>query len=236
MDNKDKKEQRKSKRYSFKERILINGSIVFNSIDISEGGLYIYTGRSFQRDSIVDVMFMRKKFTVKAIVKHNQPGIGMGLQFIDMSKEHQAMIKRLVKEILKEPDEHPQEKRKVLLVEDNALTRSIYKGRLTMEGFSVIEANDGIDALRILLKEQLPDLIILDLHLVRMDGMKLLAIIRETPNWMNIPVIVCSGKGTKDVIQKVLEAGAEEFLSKMVTTPAKLADTAKAVIKYHYGK
>lgn len=235
MNNSDKKEKRESKRYSFKERILINGSIVFKSIDISEGGIYIYTGRSFQRNTIVDVTFMRHKFTLKAIIKHNQPGIGMGLQFMDLSKEQQAMIRMVVKEILKKADQHPHMKRKVLLVEDNALTRSIYKGKLSMEGFSVIEAKDGIDALK-LLKEKLPDLIILDLHLEKMDGIKLLSILRETPNWVNIPVIVCSGKGTKDVIKKVLEAGADEFLSKMVTSPAKLAETVKAVMQCHYGR
>lgn len=235
MDKQDKKERRTNKRYSFKERILIDGKIVFKSIDISEGGLYIYTGRSFERNSIVDITFMRNKFTVKARVKHNQPGIGMGLQFMNMTEEQKAMIRMLVKEILKATDKHPHSKRKIMLVEDNNLTRSIFKGRLTMEGFSVIEARNGIEALKIL-KEQIPDLIILDLHLEKMDGMKLLSIIRETPNWVNIPVIVCSGKGTKDVIAKVLEAGAEEFLSKMVTTPAKLAETAKAVMLCHYGK
>jgi CheY-like chemotaxis protein len=235
MDNLDKKERRENNRYSFKERILINGSIVFKSVDISEGGLYIYTGRSFERNTIVDVRFMRQKFTVKARIQHNQPGIGMGLQFIDLSEEQQAMIRMVVKEILKKADRHPHEKRKLLLIEENTLTRSIYKGKLTMEGFSVIEAKDGITALK-LLKEQLPDLIILDLNLQRMDGMKLLSILRETPNWVNIPVIVCSGKDTKDVINKVIEAGADEFLSKVVTTPAKLAETAKAVMLCHYGR
>ena len=235
MHKLDKKDKRISKRYPFKEEILINGSTVFKSIDISEGGIYIYTGRSFERNTIVDVTFMKNKFTVKAIIRHNQPSIGMGLQFVDLSEKQQAMIRMLVKVILKESGQHPHWKRKILLVEDNALTRSIYKGKLTMEGFSVMEAKDGIDALK-LLKEKLPDLIILDLQLEKMDGMKLLSILMETPNWANIPVIVCSGKGTKDVINKVLEAGADEFLSKMVTTPAKLADTAKAVLLRQYGR
>ena len=235
MDERDRQERRKNKRYSFKERILINGSIVFKSVDISEGGLYVYTGRSFERNSIVDVTFMRQKFTVRARVTHNQPGIGMGLQFIDMNEVRQKMINMVVKEILRNAGGEPEGRRKILLVEDNDLTRSIYKGRLTMEGFFVIEAKDGINALKAL-KEERPDLIILDLHLEKMSGMKLLAILRETPNWVNIPVIVCSGKGTKDVIQKVLEAGAEEFLSKTITTPAKLAETARAVIMCNCGR
>jgi CheY-like chemotaxis protein len=64
-----------------------------------------------------------------------------------------------------------------------------------------------------------------------MDGIKLLTILKETPDWMNVPVIVCSGKGTKDVIQKVIDAGADEFLNKMITSPAKLVEVAKAVSK-----
>jgi CheY-like chemotaxis protein len=230
MHNRHKKDKRETERYLFKERIFINSSIIFKSVDISEGGLYVYTGRSFERNTILDVTFIRHRFMVKARVKHNQPGIGMGLQFIDLNEEQRAAIKMVIKEILSKTGRHSQERKKVLLVEDNDLTRSIYRGKLSMEGFSVMEAKDGLVAIK-LLKEQPPDLIILDLHLKKMDGIKLLTILKETPDWMNVPVIVCSGKGTKDVIQKVIDAGADEFLNKMITSPAKLVEVAKAVSK-----
>jgi PleD family two-component response regulator len=65
----------------------------------------------------------------------------------------------------------------------------------------------------------------------KMDGFKVLAILRESPQWKDIPVIVFSAKGTQDVMDKVIDAGAEEFLVKMMTSPAKLANTVKNVLE-----
>jgi DNA-binding NarL/FixJ family response regulator len=45
------------------------------------------------------------------------------------------------------------------------------------------------------------------------------------------PVIIFSGRGTQDVVEKVINAGANEFLSKMLTSPSKLADTVKMVLQ-----
>jgi CheY-like chemotaxis protein len=58
-----------------------------------------------------------------------------------------------------------------------------------------------------------------------------LSILKLHPNWKEIPVIVCSAGGTQDVMQKVIDAGADEFLDKMVTSTEKLVEVAKAVLK-----
>ncbi len=80
------------------------------------------------------------------------------------------------------------------------------------------------------LAELSPDLIILDLYMKKMDGFKVLSILKLHPNWKEIPVIVCSAGGTQDVMQKVIDAGADEFLNKMVASPAKLVEVVKAVL------
>ena len=170
-----------------------------------------------------------EKITVKARVQHNQPGIGMGLKFIDLSEKQKAMIKELIDNTMKKSALNLN-KKKILLVEDNDMTRQLYKSKLLMEGFSVIEAKNGIEAIKFL-REQIPDLLILDLYMEKMDGFKVLSILRITPQWESLPVIVCSSRLTKDVIEKLSNAGATEFLSKIITSPAKLAETARAVIQ-----
>ena len=81
------------------------------------------------------------------------------------------------------------------------------------------------------LKKITPDLIIFDLYMEKMDGFKVLMILKSSPKWKDVPIIVFSSHGTQDVIDKVINAGADEFLLKMITSPSKLAQKAKAVLK-----
>lgn len=228
-------DHRKQKRIPFAEDILVDGTMLFKSIDISEGGLYVYTGRSFEGNRVVNVTltFKDKKFTLAAKVMHNQPGIGMGLKFINLSDEQKAIIKKIIESIINESAGYIKEKNKILLIEDNDMTRQIHKSRLFMEGFFVIEASDGIEAIN-LLKKRTPNLIILDLYTKKMDGFKILSILKMSPEWKYLPVIVFSAKGTQDLMEKVIKAGADEFLNKMVTSPSKLAETVKAVLQRRY--
>jgi CheY-like chemotaxis protein len=225
-------ERRRHKRIPFREDVLINNTMMFKSIDISEGGLYVYTGRSFEKNTVLDVTLPSgdRRFTVKARVQHSQPGIGMGLQFIDLTEEQKAMIKALFAQVLSAPVRPKDEKLKILLIEDDDKTRMMNKSRLLSEGFAVIEARDGMEAMA-LLEGMTPDLIILDLYMEKMDGFKVLSILKIHPKWKDVPVIVFSARGTRDVIEKVISAGADEFLSKMVTTPVKLAETVKGVLQ-----
>lgn len=226
------RERRRYKRIPFHEEILIDGIMHFKGIDISEGGLYVYTGRSFHEGRIVEVTLPAKddKITVKARVQHNQPGIGMGLHFIEMTDEQHAVIIELIEAAVRKTSRIPDKRKKILLIEDNESSRKVSKSKLVQEGFAVIEARDGMEALN-LMKEQQPDLIILDLYMEKMDGFKVLSILKITPEWKDLPVIVFSARGEQDVIEKVIHAGADEFLLKMLTTPAKLAETVKTVLQ-----
>jgi CheY-like chemotaxis protein len=229
----DGSDRRKYKRYPFRKNILVNGTMSFQGIDISEGGLYVYTGRSFPENTEVSVELPLKdgSLTVRAKVQHNQPGIGMGLQFIRLTAEQNSIIKGLIETSVAESRKSAaDERKKILLIEDDDKTRAINKSKLFSDGFSIIEAKDGIEAMK-LLEEESPDLVILDLYMERMDGFKVLSILKIHPKWKDLPVIIFSARGTQDVIEKVISAGAEEFLSKMVTTPVKLAEMVKIVLK-----
>jgi CheY-like chemotaxis protein len=231
MNEEDKKEHRRKKRLPIKGNILVDGKVMFKCIDISEGGLYLYTGQSFEKGKIVTVTLPIKgsPLTVKAKVQHNQPGIGMGLQFIDLTDEQLTVIKKLIKNMMERSTRRKDERKKILLVEDNEMSRQIYKNKLLLEGFSIIEARDGIEAIK-LLNDISPDLIVLDLYTGKMDGFKVLSILKINPKWENIPVVVFSESGTPDVIDAIIKAGADEFLSKMLTSPSKLAETVKAIL------
>ena len=231
MSNEVREERRKYKRVSFRQDILIDGTKTCSTMDISEGGLYISTIQPYEVNSLIKVTIPMKKvkLTVKAVVCHCQPGVGMGVKFIDLKAEQRTKIEELIIS-LKEEDVQAQEEKNILIVEDSKTAREAIKNALFKEGFNVIEASDGIQALK-LLAEQPPDLLILDLHMMGMDGLKMLSLVKTDSQWKEIPVIICSAHDTQDVKDKVKRAGAEGFISKKGTPPSKLAHYAKSVLE-----
>ena len=205
------------------------------SVDISEDGLYISAIQSYEKNSVIDVTipFKGEKLTFKAQVRYCQPGIGMGVLFIDLNAEQRGKIKELIESITKEPAQSEREGKNILLVEDSNTTRQAIKSALCKEGFSVIEAMDGIEAMKFIAEQNL-DLIILDLSMKGMDGLTVLSVLKTNPKWKELPVIVCSGHDAQDVKEKVMNAGADEFFSKRGGSPSKLAQSAKTLLQQRH--
>jgi DNA-binding response OmpR family regulator len=98
---------------------------------------------------------------------------------------------------------------KILIVDDSATKRALYRGMLEKEGYEIIEARDGEEGMN-KAKAEFPDIIIADLAMPKMDGFKM---IKKDENGKFIPII-CVSATYKDVASKMkalIEAGAEEF-------------------------
>jgi len=232
MNNELKQELRKHERFPFREDILIDGTRMHTSMDISEGGLYISTIQSYGENDLIHITipFQGENLTVKAQVRYCQPGIGMGVLFIDLNAEQRDKIRKLIESISGKPAQPVSGGKNVLLVEDNNTARQAIRNALDKEGFSVIEAMDGIEAMKFIAEQDL-DLIVLDLYMKGIDGLKVLSVLKTNPKWKELPVIVCSGHDTQEVRDKVMNAGADEFLSKRGTSPARLAQSAKTLLQ-----
>lgn len=99
----------------------------------------------------------------------------------------------------------------VLIVEDDAATRRLYKFLLTNGGYAVLEAEDGIAALEQLAKNDC-ELVITDMNMPRMDGMELIRAIRR--DYANTYVILITAFGTPDTEKQALRMGANDYLAK----------------------
>ncbi len=101
MGNKDEKERRKYERIPLREDILIDGMMHSTSIDISEGGLFLCAVQPFNIDSVLEVSIplKGKMLTVKAKVQYCEPGIGMGLIFINLNEEQRTDIRGFIESI-----------------------------------------------------------------------------------------------------------------------------------------
>ena len=102
---------------------------------------------------------------------------------------------------------------KILLVEDEEPLRRVMKDLLEREGYQVVEAADGVNALE-QVDRHAPDLILLDLNLPGLDGYEVLSQLRSRPITAGVPVIVLTAKGDEDNEVRVLRLGANDFLTK----------------------
>lgn len=104
-------------------------------------------------------------------------------------------------------------KPRVLVVDDEPLSRTVVAMRIASLGADVIEADSGGHALELLLTEPF-DAAILDLEMPGVDGYELLGCIRGHPRLRHMTVIVLSGHDDRQSIQKALQAGATSYLLK----------------------
>jgi DNA-binding response OmpR family regulator len=103
--------------------------------------------------------------------------------------------------------------KKVLFVEDEFALQKSIGGFLEKEGYKIIKAMDGEEGLR-LAKEELPDLILIDIILPKLDGLKVLEKIKEEEKTKSIPVIILTNLEGTENVQKALELGATTYLVK----------------------
>ena len=101
----------------------------------------------------------------------------------------------------------------VLIVEDEAPLRRVLRDLLEREGFTVLEASNGIQALD-QVDRGAPDVVVLDLNLPQLDGFGVLSRLRSRQATAKLPVIILTAQGDEDSEVRVLEAGADDFLTK----------------------
>ena len=102
---------------------------------------------------------------------------------------------------------------KILLVEDDQSLREIYGIRLTAEGYEIVPAGDGEQALALAVKEK-PDLIISDVMMPKISGFDMLDILRSTPETKDIKVIMMTALSSDEQRERGESLGADRFLVK----------------------
>ena len=107
----------------------------------------------------------------------------------------------------------------ILLVEDNPGDVRLVRETLSEGGLAcrLEVASDGVEALEILRRErdaELPDLILLDLNLPRMNGFELLRVVKEDSRWRSIPVIVLSSSDSEDDVRRAYDLQANCYVTK----------------------
>lgn len=115
----------------------------------------------------------------------------------------------------------------ILVVDDSSMARAQVRTMLRREGYDVLEAGDGIEALSQLDEHPDAGLLILDLHMPHMNGMELLESLRA--RGFQRPVIVLSAEADPEVIRRAKGLGARAWLVKPIRPDALLSTVAKTL-------
>ncbi len=118
---------------------------------------------------------------------------------------------------------------KVLVVEDDKFLREMISRKLDKEGYEVVQAVDGEMGER-KIKEEKPDLVLLDLILPGIDGFDVLERTKKDPDVADIPVIILSNLGQKSEVERGINLGAVDFLIKAHFTPAEIVKKIREIV------
>ena len=106
--------------------------------------------------------------------------------------------------------------KKILLVEDNPATIDVIMKEVEFLGYDCIVAEDGKKAVE-LTASRLPDLIIMDISLPKMDGLEAATLIRKNPKTKAIPMLAATARAMPGDKEKCLQAGCDDYIAKPFT-------------------
>lgn len=120
------------------------------------------------------------------------------------------------------------EMKKIVIAEDNSLLSSLLKFRLEKEGYQLLIAEDGKQAIE-LIEEHDPELILTDIMMPFISGLEVISHVRNKLNSLT-PIIVFSAAGQEEIVLKAFNLGATDFMSKPIS-PSELVIRVKKLLR-----
>ena len=121
----------------------------------------------------------------------------------------------------------------ILLIEDDTFISGMYQTKLGAMGYNVELQEDGEAAHKRLQQDPLPDLVLLDVVLPKMDGFEILEALRKEERTKNLPVILLTNLGQKPDIERGVKLGADDYIIKAHYTPSEVVEKIKQVLESH---
>ncbi len=112
---------------------------------------------------------------------------------------------------------------KILLIEDDSLVSKMYSQIFKLEGFEVLSANNGIDGVHIA-KTELPDIILCDIMMPKMNGLEVLDALKSDDPVKNIPIMMLTNLSGRQDSQRAVEKGALAYIVKSEFKPKQIVE------------
>jgi two-component system chemotaxis sensor kinase CheA len=156
------------------------------------------------------------------------PGGGLAL-IVNAAELVRAVAESALRAPLQFLEDAPKRRHAVLVADDSVTTRTLEASILEAAGYEVFTAADGEEALRILGTRSI-DVVLADVEMPRMDGLRLTEIMRRTRGLSAVPVVLCTGLETEADRVRGLRAGANAYLVKRGFDPQELLQTIGSLI------
>jgi two-component system chemotaxis response regulator CheY len=119
---------------------------------------------------------------------------------------------------------------KILIIEDSPTMRQLICFALKrLQGVHIVEANDGVDGLKKLSADKY-DLILTDINMPIMDGLKLVSMVRNDANYRDTPIVVITTEGAQEDRDRALALGANDYITKPIQA-GRILNMAKTMLK-----
>ena len=118
---------------------------------------------------------------------------------------------------------------KILIIEDSPTMRQLIAFALKrLHGVRIVEAHDGVDGLKKLSADKF-DLILTDINMPVMDGLKLVSLVRSDANYRTTPIVVITTEGAQEDRERALSLGANDYITKPIQAN-KILDLARSLL------
>lgn len=125
---------------------------------------------------------------------------------------------------------HMEEKKRIIIIEDDIVLRDVLSEKLEKNGYIVDRAADGVIGMQ-KIREAIPDCVLLDILMPNKNGIEVMEELHADPSLKDIPVIIISNSGQPVEIQRAQELGAREFLIKAIFDPNEVLEKVSNVFK-----
>jgi two-component system chemotaxis response regulator CheY len=117
-----------------------------------------------------------------------------------------------------------------LIVEDSPMMRQLLVFAMSrIKNMGIVEADDGVDALKKLASTKF-DIIITDINMPIMDGLKLVKRVRSDPVYKDVPIVIITTEGAEEDRQRALQLGANAYITKPIQAP-QVISTVKELLE-----
>ena len=116
--------------------------------------------------------------------------------------------------------------KKILVVEDNELNMKLFHDLLESQGYDILQTQEGMSALKIA-REEVPDLILMDIQLPEVSGMEVAKWIKEDENLNHIPIIAVTAFAMKGDEEKIRDGGCDGYIAKPISVSSFLQTISK---------
>jgi len=219
-------------RVPFAQEIKVDDKYKAKSINLSVGGMYIYTGRPHKVGSTCTLKFLLfdKIIHIDGIIRQSEFSVGMGVEFVNLHPQIRKALEVFIATLKMEQKPSEVENPWILVISDDTSALRMYKSQFMLSGFSILETK-SLDKAAEYLRARDISSIVIDMDMKEIDALETVRSIKSVTTLAKIPIVVFTSSYSIKNTESIKSAGAAYIASRMTTPPKKLSSVLKELLE-----